>query len=64
MYEHDGRYAGPAGIVFTEVELRQLFAILQGGSSVLRGALTRRIDAYLIYLDAMREVERFTADWK
>jgi hypothetical protein len=59
MQGDDGRYTGPAGILFTEVELRQLFALLNGGSSPVRSALAERINGYLIYLDATRRIERY-----
>jgi hypothetical protein len=59
MQDDDRRYYGPAGILFTEVELRQLLVVLQGGSSELRDALAHRINGYLIYLDATRHIEQY-----
>lgn len=58
MDEPNTPYTGPAGIFFTEYELRQLYAILNGGISNAHNSLVDRIDGYLRYLRATRELER------
>jgi hypothetical protein len=58
MHEHDGRYAGPAGILFTEDEIRQIYAVLRDRTSSPRWALQMRIASYLDHLDATRSLDQ------
>jgi hypothetical protein len=61
MQGDDGRYTGPAGILFTEDELRQIYAVLRDRTSSPRWALQMRIANYLDYLDAIRSSDRRSA---
>jgi hypothetical protein len=57
MKEHAHIYFGPAGIMFTDDELRELSRIMDNQPSPLRDALRQRINAYLMYLDATRRIQ-------
>lgn len=55
-------YMGPAGLTFTERELEELLLMIGGKRTAMSDDIFQRINAWLVYMGATREIARLSSE--